>query len=141
MGREKPGTRFTNTNLVRHDIPFIRPIALTSLTRANHSFDPSTCENNHSHHTMETGRTQSAWAFFFLLSCTLLWPQLATCHFRRPEVCHSCVPGFVREELAIGLHLGQSYGSVVQRAKYNLASTPCDTSLSCPCPNTTQGIC
>lgn len=29
---------------------------------------------------------------------------------QQPEACHSCVPSSVREDLAIGFDLGQSYG-------------------------------
>lgn len=59
---------------------------------------------------MDSVRTRSGWAFLVLLSCAFLGPPLAICQLQRPEACHSCVPDFIREELAIGFHLGQSYG-------------------------------
>lgn len=57
--------------------------------------------------TLNTGTLP---VLLFLLTCGFLWPQPATSHLQRPETCHSCVPSEDREELAIGFHLGQSYG-------------------------------
>lgn len=64
------------------------------------------------HHSMRTARPQNLRALLVLVACGFLWlwPQAATSQLQRPETCHSCVPGAVREELAIGFHLGQSYG-------------------------------
>lgn len=60
-------------------------------------------------------RTLSAWTLLALptlVACSLLLPrpEPATNHLQRPEICHACVPSEDREKLAIGFHLGQSYG-------------------------------